>query len=424
MPKRSLAIVEVTPERELEPPPSKRQRVNPFSTGAQPSTASSTGRPSTEAAFPGTGGNGAFSETKAKDEDASCDAPEKNDEITRIISWNVETPVPFLDLRDAKSSALLASYFKAPPENPSLKHSFLRSFLKEWKWPDFVCLQEVRARPTDADWKDAMRAAANGVSRMQRDGEKGMRKDGGPTYTAYWALNASSRGQRRFGVCTLVSHSWVSRIRQERTVDWDAEGRVHILEMDGWPLINVYALNGSDYPWNDPRLERDPLAAALPQKTRNERKREFNMLLLREVQDMQARGLRPVLIGDFNISLTRLDCYPRLRTEAPHSLARKQFNEAFIPQAGVVDVFRHVHGGEKGYSWFAKGKPVGRDCARVDYALVDRRLVEGESGQEGRVAGTGYGGKSEGKSDHGVVWLNLRSMRDLKPAKSTVKEVE
>ena len=45
-----------------------------------------------------------------------------------------------------------------------------------------------------------------------------------------------------------------------------------------------------------------------------------------------------VLIGDFNISLTKQDCLPRLRTEYPHSLARKEFNEKFIPGLKVVDI--------------------------------------------------------------------------------------
>ncbi|KZO96267.1 DNase I-like protein [Calocera viscosa TUFC12733] len=421
MPKRSLAIVEVTPERKLEPSSSKRQKPNPSSTSADSPSTSTARAPSAHPAprHSNSTGTPSISKPKSKHEGAQG-VFAKDDDITRIISWNVETPVPFLDLRETKSSAMLSSYLKAPPQNSSPKHSFLRSLLKEWKWPDFVCLQEVRARPTDTDWMEAMDAAANGVSRVQREEGEGTRQDGGPTYTAYWALNVSTRGQRRFGVCTLVSHAWASRIRRERTVDWDAEGRVHILEMDGWALVNVYALNGSDHPWNDPRLERDPLASALPQKTRNERKRDFNMLLLREVQEMQTRGLRPVLIGDFNISLTKLDCYPRLRTEAPHGLARKQFNEMFIPQAGLVDVYRHVHGEKKAFSWFAKGKPLGKDCARVDYALVDRRLVDGE-GREERVVETGYGGRSEGKSDHGIVWLDLRGMKDLKPVKSAAK---
>ncbi|PSS05424.1 hypothetical protein PHLCEN_2v3913 [Hermanssonia centrifuga] len=169
----------------------------------------------------------------------------------------------------------------------------------------------------------------------------------------------------------------------------------------GWALVNVYALNGSEYMW------KDPAGNGLP-KTRNERKREFNRLLLKECQDMQSRGLRIVLIGDFNISLAKPDCFPRLRTEYPHALARKEFNEKFMPGANVVDIFRHLHGDKRSFSWFAKGKPQGQDCARVDYALVERTLVD-------RVAGIEYleDPKERAHSDHAPVLLTLLNMLDL-----------
>ncbi|KAI0921140.1 hypothetical protein AcW1_004784 [Taiwanofungus camphoratus] len=111
-------------------------------------------------------------------------------------------------------------------------------------------------------------------------------------------------------------------------------------------------------------------------KTRNEREREFNRLLLQECQVIQARGLQLVLIGDFNISLMKRDCVPRLRTEYPHSLARKEFTEEFIPRLHLVDAYRQVHGDRLASSWFAKGKPQGADCARVDYALAQRTLMD------------------------------------------------
>ena len=84
--------------------------------------------------------------------------------------------------------------------------------------------------------------------------------------------------------------------------------------------------------------------------TRNERKRDFNRLLQTELQKMREQGLRLICIGDFNISLEKRDCYPRLRTEEPHAQARKEFNEHFIPPLDVVDVFREVHGDKRSYS--------------------------------------------------------------------------
>ncbi|KAH9951597.1 hypothetical protein B0H21DRAFT_684345 [Amylocystis lapponica] len=298
---------------------------------------------------------------------------------TKILSWNVETPVPFLDLplRKVGSSSVI------PGSHPSL----LRDMLARHNFPDFVCLQEVRARHTDKEWIAAFRAAVKGQS-------------GEPSYTPYTSLNKATRGQRHFGVLTYVKNP--EHVAVAREVDWDTEGRVLILEMkSGWALLNVYALNGSEYMWRDSR------GIAAP-KTRNERKREFNRLLLEECRAMQARGLLLVLIGDFNISLDERDCVPRLRTEYPHGLARKEFKELFIPGLDVVDVYREMHGDRAKFSWFAKGKPQGADCARVDYALVVRKLWD-------RVVETTYldDPVERAHSDHAPLILTLRDMFDL-----------
>ncbi|KAI0081762.1 hypothetical protein K474DRAFT_1587184 [Panus rudis PR-1116 ss-1] len=296
-------------------------------------------------------------------------------DIVKIMSWNVETPVPFLDLP-------LTSVGRSTVQTTRNPHH-LHNLLSRHGFPDFLCLQEVRARRTDHDWIASLTRVVNGPD--------------GPKYKAYTSLNRSTRGQRHFGVVTFVKDP--SMISVAREVDWDVEGRIVILEMkSGWALVNVYALNGSEYPW------RDPQGKSLP-KTRNERKREFNRLLLIECQRMQARGLRLVLIGDFNISLTTRDCYPRLRTEEPHAKARKEFNEVFIPRAKVSDIFRMIHGEKRSFSWFAKGKPQGQDGARVDYALVETTLRD-------HVVDSQYLENPEERahSDHAPLLLTLRNM--------------
>ncbi|KAI0763268.1 Endonuclease/exonuclease/phosphatase [Irpex lacteus] len=306
--------------------------------------------------------------TEPSDEEDTAMAPS-----TTVLSWNVETPVPFLILPTKKVGSS-AAQIKARP-------SHLRQLLARNSYPDFVCLQEVRARQSDVDWITDLKQAVNGRTR-----------DGGPKYTPYTSLNQSTRGQRHFGVVTFAKN--FESVDKHREVEWDTEGRVVILEMkSGWALVNVYALNGSDVPWKDPTGKSPP-------KTRNERKREFNRLLLKECQEMQKRGLKLVLIGDFNISLTKLDCYPRLRTEYHHALARKEFNEKFIPGANLVDIFRKIHGEKRAFSWFAKGKPQGTNCARVDYALsADIRYLEDPV--------------DRAHSDHAPVLLALRDMNNL-----------
>jgi exodeoxyribonuclease-3 len=123
------------------------------------------------------------------------------------------------------------------------------------------------------------------------------------------------------------------------------------------------------------------------------------------MQDVQRQKLNPrtpdvLLIGDFNISLTALDCYPRLRTEYPHNIARAQFNDEIIPGMGVLDVYREKYGKVKAYSWFAVGKPYRSDCARVDFALATKVACDAVEKME-------YLERSCGQSDHCPLLLTL-----------------
>ncbi|TFK89818.1 hypothetical protein K466DRAFT_544538 [Polyporus arcularius HHB13444] len=322
--------------------------------------------------------------------------------LTRILSWNVETPVPFLQLPGNKArSAANATPNLVPGSSPGL----LRDLIRRHDFPDFVCLQEVRARHTDKEWISAFRLAANFGA------HEGTGVAVEPRYTMYHSLNRATRGQRHFGVATFVREP--SAVAAAREVDWDAEGRVHILEMKaGWALLNIYALNGSEFMW------RDPLGQAEP-KTRNERKREFNRLLMEECIALQKRGLRVVLIGDFNISLTDMDCHPRLRTEYPHGFARLEFIEQFFPGVGVLDIFRELHPDVKAYSWFAKSKPQGAECARVDYALVENSLRE-------NVVDVTYlqDPKERGHSDHAPFLLTMKNMSQLNEATQNAQDMQ
>lgn len=97
-----------------------------------------------------------------------------------------------------------------------------------------------------------------------------------------------------------------------------------------------------------------------------------------EVQSMRERGLRPVLMGDFNISRSHQDAHPRLRLQPEHVLSREHFNDEVMPGMGVVDVYREGAGPDgRAYSWFSYGRPTGEDCYRVDFALADKHLYEG-----------------------------------------------
>jgi exodeoxyribonuclease III len=274
-------------------------------------------------------------------------------EPLRIVSWNVEN---------------FARHRETLPA--------IASRLGE---PDVLCLQELRVRPQDADLVAEM---ANAL----------------PGYVCHWSLNRDARnvtfrGGRMYGVAT-----WVRAALKpvQRTFEWDREGRVVVSELprEKLAIVNVYAVNGTSKAYFDHELGR-------LEGDRHQFKRRFIERLGEEARALQARDLSLVLIGDWNVSRTKLDTHPRLRTEEPHALARKLFNERFLPDLGVVDAFRALHPEARKYTWFnARARSL--DAARVDFALVSESLMprvleaDIDESKEARVG-----------SDHAPLWLTL-----------------
>lgn len=283
-------------------------------------------------------------------------AKSANDSIS-VLSWNVDTPAPYLTSTPAPGS--LGKYFtkktsaSTPPRKPQLsaspaKSPTLRDIFAAHGFPQICCLQEVRALAKDKDMIRSLRASANPAGGAESsdsdDADRFATQAAGPRYTAHFSLCQAKSGGKRFGVVTYVSSDFKHQYTA-REVDWDAEGRLVILEIPKISLavVNVYALNGSDFPWRDP-------TTGVVKGTRNERKREFNRLLMREFQSVHEKGYKIVAIGDWNITRTEKDCYPSLRMQEPHVLARKELNEIFMPTLDMVDVYRELHPNGKAYS--------------------------------------------------------------------------
>ena len=80
-----------------------------------------------------------------------------------------------------------------------------------------------------------------------------------------------------------------------------------------------------------------------------------------------------IMAGDWNVSRTAQDTYPRLRTEEPHARARDELNARMIAD-GFVDIWRERHPEERSYTWYNR-RARGLDAARVDYILVSADIV-------------------------------------------------
>jgi exodeoxyribonuclease-3 len=247
--------------------------------------------------------------------------------------------------------------------------------------PDIFCVQEIRLRPQDEDAIAAMEKALPGFScahSLCRDDK-----------------NVTYQGGRMYGVATFVRESLAPFSRVEP--EWDREGRalVTIFPERKLALVNVYAVNGTDKPYFDHELGRI-------RGTRHAYKRRFNRRLMADGVLLKDRGLELVLVGDWNISRTKLDVTPRLRTEAPHAKARRQFNETFMPTLDVVDVFRELHPDAKKYTWRNDRSRI-LDAARVDYALVSRSMLP-------RIISADIDERKEARfaSDHGPLSVEWR----------------
>ena len=315
----------------------------------------------------------------------------------RIYSWNCDDITPYLPPQ--KVSNPIHSYFarvspppKASTSKPSTSRWTIRSILKDRNWPELLCLQEVKILPTDKSLLARARVAASSD------------EDEGPEYTMYSTLPAigkrATQNRRMYGVITYVRNDVATQITTARGVDWDDEGRVLILEMSGFAMINLYAVNGTDAQY----IIRT--TGETTGQTRHQRKRQFNHLLKRECLDLASRGYEICIVGDINISRTKIDSVPRLRSSENHVLARKEFNEQFLPETGLVDVWRRRHGEDaRGFTWYMRGAKVGTDCARVDIILVSEGLYQ----RTREVEIEEWGGEAC-RSDHTLMWIQIDGM--------------
>jgi exonuclease III len=288
-------------------------------------------------------------------ENADPDSPN----ILRIFSWNVNGISPFLQ----KS---IKSFFTTPDSPPTYS---LRNFLRRHQWPQMLCLQEVKINAKDDATKRALEIAANGSS--EKD-------DVGPGYTAHYCLpkdkfNAKGFGGKVYGVATFIRDDFLRNVEVTREVPWDQEGRVLITELKNkLVVVNGYWVNGTENPYRDPET-------GVVVGTRHDRKRAFHSLMLEECLAYEAKGWKVVLVGDMNISRGPLDGYPGIRLGANHVKNRADFNSKFfVSDMGLkgVDVFRHLYGETRKYTYYGRNNEWGSSCDRVDLIVVSRSIVE------------------------------------------------
>jgi exonuclease III len=361
--------------REISPPSAKRRK-----TTAGPAVTIARQTPSTPQALPPLATN-----------------------TLRIFSWNINGITPFLQ-------APITSFFPiSKPQNDqkaSVPPASLRGFLQRHTWPSILFLQEVKIAAKDSKTQDSVRNAINAK----------LPADNGPTYEAHFTLPTdphNARGPRGsgkvYGVTTILRSDLRTQYEVNvRTVEWDTEGRISVLELTSrsatnktkLACFNIYAVNGTSNPYRN--------AKGVVTGTRHTRKLAVHALLSAECIALEEKGWHVLLAGDMNIARIWRDGYPKLRVfPMDHVVNRTDFHDKLLKgNEGFkgVDVWRELHGEERRYTYFPRGREWGASCDRVDFVVAGRDMVE-----KGMVRACGImdSEAERGPSDHVPIWVDV-----------------
>ncbi len=211
----------------------------------------------------------------------------------------------------------------------------LSDFLKKEK-PDILCLQETK------------------ISDAKREEHEF-------DFTDYNELWHSAHRPGYSGVLTLVKKStkvlnYETKIGVKKI---DEEGRIIILELEKFFLVNAYFPNANH------------------ELSRLDYKIEFNDTLLDHVKKIEKR--KPVIIcGDFNVAHQEIDiARPKDNVgNAGFTPEERVWMTKFLGQ-GFVDTFRYKYPNKIQYSWWsyrfnARAKNIGW---RIDYFCVSKKLA-------------------------------------------------
>jgi exonuclease III len=332
----------------------------------------------------------------------------------RLFSYNVNGIAPFIQKP-------ITSFFTSDKALQPRPQASLRDFLQRHDFPHILFLQEVKINPSDSA---SLKTVSHAINRGSTEPEAN------PDYVAHFCLpgdkyNATGFSRKVYGVCSIVRQDFADQyLDRMRTVDWDAEGRFSVIEtkagldLPKLAIFNVYMVNGTDNSY------KDPITGAVT-GTRHTRKLAVHCLLQTEVRKLESDGYRVIIAGDINIAVANIDGYPNLRV-APHQhvLNRADFTSRFLsnakindmgsdestvtlegPNAGLdmVDTFRSLHPDRKGYSYYPRGRSFGESCDRVDMILCSRAL-----GADCMEAGMLATAADRGTSDHVPIYATFQ----------------
>lgn len=200
--------------------------------------------------------------------------------------------------------------------------------------PDFLCLQETKARPEQVDLPLEL-----------------------SHYRTYWnsAKKAGYSGTAIFTKTEPLGERYGIGVEE-----LDQEGRVITLEYPDYFIVTVYTPNAQN------ELKRLPF------------RMEWDVAFLSFMKDLESEG-KPVLVsGDLNVAHQEIDlARPKVNRFSPGFSDQEREGFSNIVAAGFTDTFRHFHPEKtEAYSWWSyRGGARTRNVGwRIDYWCVSSEL--------------------------------------------------
>ena len=230
-----------------------------------------------------------------------------------------------------------------------IKKGFL-DFLKMEK-PDILCLQEIK------------------ISDSAREKEE----FNFPDYQEFW--NSAERPGYS-GTAILVRNTPPTPLKRGKIkrgkikilpkLNWDNEGRIQILDVGKFYLVNVYFPNANH------------------ELSRLKFKIEFSNKLLRYLKKLEAstssaQGKPIIITGDFNVAHKEIDlARPKDNVGNPgFTHEEREWMTKFL-ENGFVDTFRYFYPESREYTWWsyrfnARARNIGW---RIDYFCVSDKIIK------------------------------------------------
>lgn len=200
--------------------------------------------------------------------------------------------------------------------------------------PDILCVQESKARPSQLD-----------PSILSPDG-----------YRSVWQP-AERKGYS--GVATYFRKEPLS-VDVLGVDEFDAEGRVQIMEFNGFTVINAYFPNSQ------------------PERARLDYKLAFCDAMRERCIKLRHAGKHVILCGDYNIAHQEIDlARPKENEDNPGYYPEERAAMGRFIKAGFVDTFRHFTKEPGHYTWWsyrarARENNIGW---RIDYHCVNKEFL-------------------------------------------------